>query len=319
MFSFAKIWTADRDTLEDVQDEADQGDSWANTLQKLNAERDRIKEAEEAKSGRGSKRKAAQLVKYSDVLESPVKVSKAKKRKSTESSDEDAAYDGSDLDSSDEEGDPNPDPAANDTNDKIKEPPQQKQAQSMDTRRCGLCGMEHGDGEGKCAMTESSENLAEYRLALLLHAGDEPIEDRRLAVNAIDAVLAKRQHTHLIAGQPLHLVEKQDVVAYPPKKKQKTHKAVANGATSSSAPKHRAQEAGPSHHTSVFDSNKPRASLPVAGSSKRASSPASMAAEPPKKKPKPAPPRETAYCELCGKMPFHPLTDCHLVTAGSKR
>jgi hypothetical protein len=41
---------------------------------------------------------------------------------------------------------------------------------------CSLCGIRHGDGA--CYMTESSENLAEYRQMLILHADDEPIEDR---------------------------------------------------------------------------------------------------------------------------------------------
>jgi hypothetical protein len=43
---------------------------------------------------------------------------------------------------------------------------------------CSLCGIRHGDGA--CYMTESSENLAEYRQMLILHAGDEPMEDRVL-------------------------------------------------------------------------------------------------------------------------------------------
>jgi hypothetical protein len=41
---------------------------------------------------------------------------------------------------------------------------------------CSLCGIRHGDGA--CYMTESSENLAEYRQMLILHADDEPVEDR---------------------------------------------------------------------------------------------------------------------------------------------
>lgn len=41
---------------------------------------------------------------------------------------------------------------------------------------CGLCGTAHGDGA--CYMTESSDNLAEYRQMLILHADDEPMEER---------------------------------------------------------------------------------------------------------------------------------------------
>ena len=39
-FSFAKVWSADKDQLEDVADE-DQVDSWAHTLQKINEVREK--------------------------------------------------------------------------------------------------------------------------------------------------------------------------------------------------------------------------------------------------------------------------------------
>jgi hypothetical protein len=41
---------------------------------------------------------------------------------------------------------------------------------------CGLCHARHGPGA--CYMTESSENLAEYRYMLLCYADDEPLEER---------------------------------------------------------------------------------------------------------------------------------------------
>lgn len=41
---------------------------------------------------------------------------------------------------------------------------------------CGLCGLSHP--EAACFMTESSENLAQYRNILLTHAGDEALNDR---------------------------------------------------------------------------------------------------------------------------------------------
>ena len=41
---------------------------------------------------------------------------------------------------------------------------------------CGLCGLSHP--EAACFMTESSENLAQYRNILLTHAGDEALEER---------------------------------------------------------------------------------------------------------------------------------------------
>jgi chromodomain-helicase-DNA-binding protein 4 len=40
---------------------------------------------------------------------------------------------------------------------------------------CGLCGSAHS---GPCYMTDSSENLAEYRRMLMFDAVDEPLEER---------------------------------------------------------------------------------------------------------------------------------------------
>jgi hypothetical protein len=45
-----------------------------------------------------------------------------------------------------------------------------------DRQLCGLCGSKHG--AGKCYMTESSDNLVEYRYLLLVHGDEEPFEDR---------------------------------------------------------------------------------------------------------------------------------------------
>ena len=63
-FSFAKIWTADKDALEefpdDVSEKPEESDSWALTLQRL-AEKN--KEVEEAQViGRGARRAAAAAV-----------------------------------------------------------------------------------------------------------------------------------------------------------------------------------------------------------------------------------------------------------------
>jgi len=41
--------------------------------------------------------------------------------------------------------------------------------------KCGLCGSAHS---GPCYMTDSSENLAEYRRMLIFDAVDEPFEER---------------------------------------------------------------------------------------------------------------------------------------------
>jgi chromodomain-helicase-DNA-binding protein 4 len=43
---------------------------------------------------------------------------------------------------------------------------------------CGLCDARHGNRIGDCPMTDRSENLAEFREMLILHAEDEPLEQR---------------------------------------------------------------------------------------------------------------------------------------------
>lgn len=66
--SFAKVWSAQKGELDEIPENADEqveGDSWAQTLQKIAKEQSRV-QAEE-KSGRGVKRRAAQakVVEYS--------------------------------------------------------------------------------------------------------------------------------------------------------------------------------------------------------------------------------------------------------------
>jgi hypothetical protein len=61
-FAFAKIWAAEKDSLEEVMEE-DQTDSWAQTLQRLNIEREKEQEKHIAESGRGARRKAADIAK----------------------------------------------------------------------------------------------------------------------------------------------------------------------------------------------------------------------------------------------------------------
>lgn len=61
-FAFAKIWAAEKDSLEEVVEE-DQTDSWAQTLQKINTEREKEQEKNIAESGRGARRKAADIAK----------------------------------------------------------------------------------------------------------------------------------------------------------------------------------------------------------------------------------------------------------------
>jgi chromodomain-helicase-DNA-binding protein 4 len=57
-FSFAKVWAADKDAMEDIQED-DQADSWTQTLQKIMAEREKSERQEIVASGRGVRRAAA--------------------------------------------------------------------------------------------------------------------------------------------------------------------------------------------------------------------------------------------------------------------
>lgn len=54
--------------------------------------------------------------------------------------------------------------------------------QQQPTIDCGLCGDRHGPGQ--CLMVDRSENLAEYREMLILHADDEPWEERVRFLNS---------------------------------------------------------------------------------------------------------------------------------------
>jgi len=65
-FSFAKIWSADKDQLDEVPDD-DQVDSWAQTLEKINEELQKEKNEEMLSSGRGARRKAADAANVSSL------------------------------------------------------------------------------------------------------------------------------------------------------------------------------------------------------------------------------------------------------------
>lgn len=61
-FSFAKVWAADKDALQEVVED-DQTDSWAHALEKLNEERQKEQDRHLANSGRGVRRRAADIAK----------------------------------------------------------------------------------------------------------------------------------------------------------------------------------------------------------------------------------------------------------------
>lgn len=52
-----------------------------------------------------------------------------------------------------------------------------------DVSPCGLCGQQHR--AQACIMVKSSENLAEYRYMLIVHADDEPLEQRVCVHNVL--------------------------------------------------------------------------------------------------------------------------------------
>ncbi|KAF9006267.1 hypothetical protein BDZ89DRAFT_1120273 [Hymenopellis radicata] len=201
MFSFAKIWTADRDTLEEVRDE-DQGDSWAVTLQKINAERQKIQAQQEA------------FVRARCEAQSDRHTSQksTKGKKPSASSDEESDFAGSDPHPEDYDDSSDDDAPGRDSHSKAEEGQTAHQIQNVHVENCGLCGSRHGDGEAECPMTEDSANLAEYRQMLLLNADDEPIEDR---VN---------RYTLLRSGLLWPAVKKKPkpVVAQPPKFRQRS-------------------------------------------------------------------------------------------------
>jgi hypothetical protein len=63
-FSFAKVWAANKDDLEEVVED-DQTDSWAQALQKLNEHRQMDHDRQLVESGRGARRRAADIAKAS--------------------------------------------------------------------------------------------------------------------------------------------------------------------------------------------------------------------------------------------------------------
>ncbi|SJL05568.1 uncharacterized protein ARMOST_08931 [Armillaria ostoyae] len=324
-FSFAKVWTADRDTLEEVRDE-DQGDSWTTTLQLITAEHEKTQQREVVATGRGVRRKAAATTQAGIYAEDTPKAPPAKnkvKRLPSNTSDG-SAYGASEI-SDDDPSDTHTNasnvsvPSVETTGrpalpKKVRKPketgPFTAIQNTVDT--CGLCGKRHGDRLGECAMTDKSENLAEFREMLILHADDEPFEERRAAVEAIDRVLYYRGHLNLVAGQPLHPVVKQPVQTFVIKK---SKPQLANGLRHSGAISAPAPVAGPSKVQAPASAPTGRPSSPMAGPSKRAPSPTPLTSE--SAQVKKAKPTEKAPCIVCGQT-YHKLADCPIVKAGPR-
>ncbi|KAI0689886.1 SNF2 family N-terminal domain-containing protein [Cytidiella melzeri] len=313
-FSFAKIWSADKDALEDLDtDNAEleaQDNAWARTLQRIAEER--AKEELVETTGRGTRRKAAPVfAQQYDYDDGPSKVKKGK-RKAKVVDDEDV-YAASEHESAGSSagsasgGDVKADLAELNRKaspERIVLYPAPTTLPRVEEQPCGLCGLNHGDQP--CFMTERSENLAQYRYILMNHAGDESLEDRKAAIAVIDETLHKRGELSLIFGQPLHPVEN-------PRKQQ-------NGQSVPIVPKTPIANLNGLNGSSMQPPSRPmlRPVAPqptTAGSSKRPLSPLQGAGPPLKKL------KESGYptCVVCGRSPGHKLKKCPVVREGSER
>ncbi|KAI0801048.1 hypothetical protein C8Q74DRAFT_1364698 [Fomes fomentarius] len=246
LFSFAKVWSAEKEVLEDMDEPTENTeatDSWAKALELIAARK--ATELQKEVTGRGVRRKAAAVFPQQSLHlgDTPTKdknkeKNKSKKRKkskgkSTGSDDSDfhapLLRAGSDSDDTEDDMDvddirmlpvpefgsitPMPPMPVSKQKHKVSEvqhrplSPIHNRRQESDSGAefCGLCGKDHAPSH--CSMTESPENLAQYRLMLMQHAGDETIEERRAAIRVIDETLHRLGKIHLIYGQPLQLVE----------------------------------------------------------------------------------------------------------------
>ncbi|KAJ7293407.1 SNF2 family DNA-dependent ATPase [Mycena rebaudengoi] len=313
-FAFAKIWAAEKDALEEVVEEEDQGDSWAQTLQKITADREKTRAQEVATTGRGARRRAAAPKQNAYLIDaSPVKG-----RRSTQSAaSDDSAYGNSSSDSEDDATADASSVVAESLNGLANKPRKTKKVdiggplpttQILDNSDlCALCGLQHGNRPGECLMTQESRHLAEFRELLILHSDDEPLENRLAAISAIDEVLHQRGHMALILNQPLDIVERSTMA--PPTKKSKSQASPQNSRPSVPSTSRNNAAASSSHQ--------PPQTAPIASSSKRPPSPTSAEYSQHKKsRPSSAP---AAPCVICGSSPHHLVKDCPIVNEGPKR
>ncbi|KAI0347824.1 hypothetical protein BDW22DRAFT_1349889 [Trametopsis cervina] len=345
-FSFAKIWSADKDTLEELDETQveEQDNAWAQTLKRLAEERAKV-EGAEAATGRGTRRKAAPVFPKQYAFEdSPPKKKKGKgkAKEVVNHADDDDVYAVSEVESfGSSSGSGVDDSIANDLatlqerNLKKRNgvspqrivlypsqpPPADPQVAAGDL--CGLCGLTHPDNQ--CFMTEKSENLAEYRRILMLHAGDESIEDRRAAIAVIDQTLHSRGQMNLIYGQPLHPVERNVQPASRSRPSASTSSKAQAGVPLVQAPPPvpKPRYVPPSGHSPIqYPPSIPKPVPPIprlnatAGHSKRAASPPGGAAPLLKKKKSDS---STKACVLCGHSPGHNLRRCPIVVEEPQR
>ncbi|KAI6104072.1 SNF2 family DNA-dependent ATPase [Pisolithus croceorrhizus] len=211
-FNFAKVWAANKNTFEDIGDETPEphDDSWAQTLRRI-AAANNASQIQEA-TGRGVRRKAAasfpqqQLDHIEGLEDSPVASKKKPKKKgrssktgiSSESDAWAASIHAEDSDTSMASIDAALDFSMKPKGREVHGLASGLQAIQDDVpQKCGLCDNVHA---GRCRMTESSENLVQYR-AMLLNSSDEPAETRNAAIAAIEQELQLRGHWYMVVGQ----------------------------------------------------------------------------------------------------------------------
>ncbi|KAI0639630.1 hypothetical protein C8Q77DRAFT_1082196 [Trametes polyzona] len=376
LFAFAKVWSADKEGLEDLPDEVtenpEEADSWAKALQLIATER--AKEREKEVTGRGVRRKAAAVFPHQslDLDDMPTKEQnkprKRKKSKGAESDDSDfrgavsdaasesdnatgqsMVMDVDDIQMFQRRGSSPPVPLSSKYGPKHKGKSRHKRSdpnralspihnrpKATDRPQgdfCGLCGKIHPPGH--CPMTESPENLAQYRLMLMQHAGDETIEERRAAIRVIDETLHRLGKINLIYGQPLHLVETPpQPIAVPIQSNRRSlaqvPRTVAPAMSNGVHPAPGSMQNGmanPQPSTSVPRPSITTAQIPppalprmsrpsnaVAGPSKRPSSPMLAHDAPKAKKAKDL--SRLPACVVCGRVPHHLIKDCPVVAQG---
>ncbi|KAF9502487.1 hypothetical protein BDN71DRAFT_1479184 [Pleurotus eryngii] len=316
-FEFAKIWSADKDSLEEVQETDGNDNSWSLTLQKIAAEQASARVAEKA-SGRGVRRKATNVAGPDAYRENPPTPVKSKKKASKNLSD------GSDYGAAISSASSTSSSSDDDEIETTYEEPKKTEGKKRKAKTrspgpsisqpqyvpyaagevCSLCHTNHAGNGGECEMTRNSQDLVAFRLALMTDDDDDDIEVRRAAIKAIDETLARRGDVHLLYGQPLALLDKQPA----------RHSAANSSSTSHHHPVvptiHYAANALaaavappiPTHHSSVLPStsqivmHKPELSRPK-----------------PKKHMKPF------QCPVCDRQTYHLVKDCPVVNLGSRR
>ncbi|KAG1726934.1 hypothetical protein EDB19DRAFT_1943698 [Suillus lakei] len=201
-FTFAKAWAADKDTMEEIQEDVlgmEQGDSWARALERIAAEKGdsddvcllmsggRARHEQEKEKHRPSKSDA-----YSDSDTFAGTPGVQATDSSASSMDMDVVEELSTISHKAR--------MKADTKAKCRE--QASAREDEDTLLCGLCNIRYE--KGVCYMAEDSTNLVEYREMLMNHDSDKPwqVKKRRLLKGVMAKQKKKRAHDALGVQKP---------------------------------------------------------------------------------------------------------------------